>query len=476
MSARRTQTFLVLQAIYNSSFQDRFVHSYRYLPPVFGMKRFLWIVIGVLGISQTGAAQSWFLQLSSNVELRSLKLSNKAERSETGLAGANIALYQGDKLVKTVKSNAEGDFTIDVPPNGEFILVVSYGDCNAKKFSVNTTGVPSEIGNDNFKPKFGIGGFLMAKPLPGINYSILSQPLVKVKWIADRRKFDHDEGYTDQILNGLGKVAETENALISKFVEAAKAGDEALKKNDCPLAKQNYEKALALIPGEAYPKEQLLKVGKCLGQEEEARKKAEEASAAKAGAQKEQAEKAAAEKLAREKAQQEKAEAERQAREKAAAEKVAAEKLAAEKQAADKARKEQADREKAEADRLAREKASAEKASSEKAQKEQAEADRLAKEEARKNKEESERVAREKAAREKEEAARLAKEKAEKEKTEKKTAPASTEKQTVPQTTAPVVTPAPQQEISPGPARSTEKKSSGRNKKQKTKHTIYRKL
>ena len=198
------------------------------------MKRYLFLVAGLVCSVSLGLAQGWFLQLSSNVELRTMKLSNKVERDEKGLGGANIALFQGDKLVKTVKSSGSGDFTIDVPANGDFVLVVSYGDCNAKKFSVNTIGVPPDIGTDNFRPTFGIGGFLMAKPIHSINYGILAQPLVKVKWIADRKKFDHDEGYTDQILDGLGKLAETENVVIEKFVESNKAGDDALKKNDCP--------------------------------------------------------------------------------------------------------------------------------------------------------------------------------------------------------------------------------------------------
>ena len=143
------------------------------------MKKYLYLIIITVGFvyNAFGQTVAWSLKLSSNVELRTLKLSNKVERNENGLGGANISLYQGEKLVKTIRSSGSGDFTIDVPGNGDFMLVVSFGDCNAKKFSVNTMGVPPDIGTENFKPSFGIGGFLMSRPLPGMEF--LDNPSLK---------------------------------------------------------------------------------------------------------------------------------------------------------------------------------------------------------------------------------------------------------------------------------------------------------
>src|SRR5574343_176828 len=84
-------------------------------------------------------AQNWSVKISSNVELRTWKLTTKADKEEKSLLCASITLYQG---------------------------------CNAKKFSIVTTGVPQELQNDpSWKPSFSIGGFVMAKPFPGIDYS-----------------------------------------------------------------------------------------------------------------------------------------------------------------------------------------------------------------------------------------------------------------------------------------------------------------
>lgn len=267
------------------------------------------------------------MKISSNVELRTWKLTTKAEKEEKPLLGAAITLYKGGKIVNQSTSDGNGDFTVFVPANGEFILSVSYPGCNAKKFSIITTGVPPEVQKDNFKPSFSIGGFVMAKPFPGIDYSGLQQTLVAVIYEPKIKNFDDDEPYTDAGLGIVMKISNAENVLISNFCNTNKAGDAALVKPDCPLAKMLYEKAIAMIPGEQYPVVQLAKVGDCL-------KAKEEAAMKKAEAEKFAKEKAAAEKAYKEQSAKTKLEADKSAKEKASVEKAEKDKLAKENVAA----------------------------------------------------------------------------------------------------------------------------------------------
>ena len=361
------------------------------------MKNYKALFIIFLISTYTISAQDWTLKLSSNVELRTWKLTSKADKEERPLGGADIKLYKGTNIVSQVSSDANGDFTVLVPPNGDFILEVSYAGCNTKKFSVSTNDVPESIGKDNFKPTFSIGGFVMAKPFPGINYSGLQQALVKVEYKSRKKAFDHDDNVTNGGLSTVSKIAAEENVLIEKFCSTNKLGDIALAKPDCPLAKTLYEKAIALIPGEQYPVEQLAKVGLCLKEKEEAAKKAEE--------------KNLADKIAKEKATADKAEADKLAKEKAAADKNETDKLAKEKEANDKLAKEKAVVDKAEADKLAKEKAAADKNETDKLAKEKEANDKLAKEKAAADKAESDKLAKEKAAAGKNEADKAAKEK-----------------------------------------------------------------
>lgn len=269
-------------------------------------------------------AQEWSLKLMSTVELRTFKLTNKVDISEEKLAGATIALYKGSILINQVQSDVGGDFIIDVPANGDFILTVSYSGCNTKKFAISTFGVPEAMAKDNYKPSFGIEGVIMAKAYPTVNYSILNQPLVKIIYSSNGKRFDDEQSYTNQMLVELSKMREAENILMNNFTTTNNTGDVALSKGDCPLAKASYEKALTIIPGERYPSEQLVKVGDCLKQKELADKKAtEDAKLA--------AEKAETDRLAKEKSAAEKLEADKLAKEKALQDKATQDKLAAEK-------------------------------------------------------------------------------------------------------------------------------------------------
>lgn len=301
-------------------------------------------------------AQDWSLELSSNVYHRTWQLDTKAKEEEKEIGGASVTLMQNGKIITQTTTNSNGEFIIKVPKDGEFYLTVSYQGCNTKRMAVNTKNVPLDIQKDNFNPTFHIeGGFIMVKPYPGIDYSELSKDLILVEYFPSKKLFDDTEAGTAKGLGIVSKIYAAEDALFKQFCSTNKAGDVALAKPDCPLAKMLYEKAIAMIPGEQYPVIQLTKVGDCLKQKEEADKKAAEENLKKAEAEKLAAEKKVLEKAEKEKAAQEKAEADKLAKEKALKDKTEADKIAAETKAQQKAAKEKEAKEKAEADKLAKE-------------------------------------------------------------------------------------------------------------------------
>ena len=312
-------------------------------------------------------AQDWSLELSSNVYHRTWQLDTKAKEEEKEIGGASVTLMQNGKIITQTTTNSIGEFIIKVPKDGEFYLTVSYQGCNTKRMAVNTKNVPLDIQKDNFNPTFHIeGGFIMVKPYPGIDYSELSKDLILVEYFPSKKLFDDTEAGTAKGLGIVSKIYASEDALFKQFCSTNKAGDVALAKPDCPLAKMLYEKAIAMIPGEQYPVIQLAKVGDCLKQKEEADKKAAEENLKKAEAEKLAAEKKVLEKAEKEKAAQEKAEADKLAKEKALKDKTEADKIAAETKAQQKAAKEKEAKEKAEADKLAKENAMKDKVKKEK--------------------------------------------------------------------------------------------------------------
>ncbi len=268
----------------NSRFALSGIFSYFYYTHLYTVKRYLRIITAFVFIVSIAHAQ-WSLKLTSNVYLRTWKLDTKASKEEKEIGGATITLFQGSKQISQTTSGGDGEFTIMVPKDGEYYLTVSYPGCNAKRMAVNTQNVPEKFSGDNFKPTFEItGGFIMVKPYPGIDYSGLSRDLIRVEFLAGKKAFDDTDAGTEQGLGIVSKIYAAEDELFSKFCSTNKAGDVALAKPDCPLAKSLYEKAIAMIPGEQYPVVQLAKVGLCLKDKELAEKKAADEAAAKAAA------------------------------------------------------------------------------------------------------------------------------------------------------------------------------------------------
>jgi hypothetical protein len=354
------------------------------------LKRISLIATGLV-FSLNVWSQGWTLKLSSNVEIRNWKLTSTYEKEEKSLGGAKIVLSKAGAVVVETTTDSRGDFSVNVPADGEFLLTVSYPGYNTKRFAVSTKGVPEDFAKDDWKPTFSIGGFIMARPYPGIDYSGLEQPLVKVIFFPKKKLFNADEDVTENGLNTVMKIYEAENALITKFCNTNKAGDAALAKPDCPLAKKLYQEAMALIPFETYPPMQLAKVGECLKNANEAQAKAAEEAAKKAAAEQAAKEKAIADAVAKAKADADAA-AKAAADKAAAANKAAQEKEAAAKAKADEAAKalanEKAEKERKQKEGLAKSKAeddAAIKAAEDKRkqkEKERAEAEAKAKEEA----------------------------------------------------------------------------------------------
>ena len=259
-----------------------------------------------------------------------LKFTSNVEKDGRPLPGANIALTKGGVNIKTTVSDGKGDFTIEVPADADFILVVSNAGCNSKRFRIDTRNVPADKNKENFKPEIHIEGVTMSKPVPTVNYNALNQPLAFIHYYPEKKKFSDDEAYTSQNLSALMAIRQQEQAVLEKYQSTVKNGDQYLAKKDCDGAKSKYEEAAALLPDEALAKEKLQQALKCINEKQETAKKAEAEAKAKADAEAAAKKKAEEEKLAAEKAAKEKAEA-------VAKKKAEEEKLAAEKAAKDKA-------------------------------------------------------------------------------------------------------------------------------------------
>ncbi len=248
-------------------------------------------------------AQEWNLKLKSKVELRSWMLTNKALKTEKNVEGATITLMKNEAVLGQTQSDLDGNFEMDIPGNGHYTLTVAYPNCTTKKFSVSTTGVPDKSGFHRFSPSVTLGSFMLSKPVQGVDYIGLADPIAHVEYKPTTETFDKDAVITGKGMIVESKIMDAENLIIEKFCNLNKKGDDALNKKNYAVAKSYYEQALAVLPGEEYPKDRLKRAEDGMKEKESIADAKKEEDMAKSKALKEANDKAAAEKNAKEKAQ-----------------------------------------------------------------------------------------------------------------------------------------------------------------------------
>ena len=244
------------------------------------------LIFFALSISFSINAQEWTLPFSSRVE----------KDDGNPCQGATISLLQSGKQIAQQITGPDGGFKFEIPSNGDFLITVTkQGHC-LKKFTISTRGVPDTKVKGAFKG-FVIQSIVLFEPLPGIDYSVLNQPLVNVTYRASKDNFDYDEAYSKQMLGALERLRQLEADALAKKQEleasykaAIVGGDKTFLKNDWAASKSYYTQASTLKPAENYPKDQLKQIDKVMAEQdalnkkkaEDAKKAAEEAAKKKA--------------------------------------------------------------------------------------------------------------------------------------------------------------------------------------------------
>ena len=238
-----------------------------------------------------------FFSFSINAQDWTLPFSSKVEKDDGNpCQGATISLLQSGKQIAQQITGPDGAFKFEIPPNGDFLITVTKQGHVLKKFTISTRGVPDTKVKGAFKG-FVIQSIVLFEPLPGIDYSVLNQPLVNVTYRASKDNFDYDEAYSKQMLGALERLRQLEADALAKKQEleasykaAIAGGDKTFLKNDWAAAKTFYTQATTLKPAELYPKDQLKQIDKNIAdlealnkkKAEDAKKAAEEAAKKKA--------------------------------------------------------------------------------------------------------------------------------------------------------------------------------------------------
>jgi Trp operon repressor len=190
----------------------------------------------------------------------------KVEKNDKKMEGASVTLLKGGSTVQSLTTTTSGKAEFKLAPNGDYTITVTRAGHITKKISISTFGVPEERGKAGFGPyEFTVGIFEM---MPNADYSILNQPIAKVKYDGKEEEFSLDEAYTNSILAALAKIEEMARKaaeLEKQYRDIISKADKSYASKDYNGAKASYQEALKLKPSEEYPKEKIADCDKFLG-------------------------------------------------------------------------------------------------------------------------------------------------------------------------------------------------------------------
>lgn len=237
------------------------------------LKLFLVLCLLPFGLS----SQQLIYKLKSKVILRNWQLSSRAYVKETHIQGASIELFEGLKLLSKTTTDAEGNFEINLPSSGNYVLVINNPGCNPKKFIINCNSIVIKNGASDFIPSVDLTGIIAAKVMKDVGDMGLSYPKVIM---VDGKNQEFKYGGLNFPVN----MNDGDIRMIQKFCTCNKLGDMALQNKNFELARNYYLMASTIFEKEEYPKEQLKRVDEKIKEEmfaEKGKMKARKAVASK---------------------------------------------------------------------------------------------------------------------------------------------------------------------------------------------------
>lgn len=185
------------------------------------------------------------------------------------LTSAKVSLIQDGSLVNKVTTGRNGRFDLYLDFGHEYIIEIAKSGFVSKRLYINTHNVPE----DEQAWGYEFGGFVvdLFKEVPGLDYSILDDPIGKVYYDPNIQNFEYDRSYTKLIRAKIDKLQDDYEDMLERQEERLQQLDEdyelamrdaqnALDDGDLIGAKENFMAASGLKPSESEPKKKIAEI------------------------------------------------------------------------------------------------------------------------------------------------------------------------------------------------------------------------
>ncbi|MCW5897869.1 MAG: hypothetical protein KIT10_01260 [Flavobacteriales bacterium] len=197
--------------------------------------------------------------------------------------GVTVTVYKNGAKLTDVRTNASGKYDINLDYGADYKLVYAKQGMISKIISLDTRNVPEEdrVGGHGFNLEM-----TLFNDMPGVDFSILQQPIGKAKFDQAKGEISWDFAYTEQIRNEVNRLMKEyedkkkrEAGAEAEYAKQMQAGEAAMKANDFKKAVASFSAALVAKPADPMATAKLSDAQMRLDEQEGGKRREEEYAA-----------------------------------------------------------------------------------------------------------------------------------------------------------------------------------------------------
>ncbi len=166
--------------------------------------------------------------------------------SSKKLDGITVTVFKNGAKLAEVVTSASGKYEFNLDYGSDFKLVYSKPGMVSKNISIDTKNIPEEerVGGHGMNVEM-----TLFQELPGIDFTILQQPIGKAKFDPTSKEVTWDLQYTDQVRSEIARLMKEYDDKKKREAGAAADYDKLMAQGDASMSAAEYGKAIEHFTG-----------------------------------------------------------------------------------------------------------------------------------------------------------------------------------------------------------------------------------